>query len=95
MKNENQMQPAYPPQVLLDQFQRPVAPFPGFTKLEAAALAVLPYFLDLAERKNNGTDGILCHPLRDAFYVAEEFCKMADDKHKAAQGTNLTPIQDV
>ena len=95
MSTNNQTQPAFPPQVMLDQFQRPVAPFPGFTKLEAAALAVLPYFLDLAERKNNGTTGILCHPLRDAFYIAEEFCKMAEDKHKAAQEEKLTPIQEI
>ena len=95
MSNNNQSQPAFPPQVMLDQFQRPVAPFPGFTKLEAAAMAVLPYFLDLAERKNNGTDGIVCHPLRDAFYTAEQFCRMAEDKHKAAQEPKLTPIQEL
>lgn len=80
---------------MLDQFQRPVAPFPGFTKLEAAALAVLPYFLDLAERKNGPTNGIVCHPLRDAFYTAEEFCKMADAKIKEAQEPKLTPIQEI
>ena len=95
MGNNNSTQPAFPPQVMLDQFQRPVAPFPGLTKLEAAALAVLPYFLDLAERKNNGTTGILCHPLRDAFYTAAEFCKMADAKIKEAQEPKLTPIQEI
>lgn len=78
---------------MLDQFQRPVAPFPGFTKLEAAALAVLPYFLDLAERKNGSTAGIVCHPLRDAFYTAEEFCKMAKAKLKDAQELKFTSIQ--
>ncbi len=79
---------------MLDQFQRPVAPFPGFTKLEAAALAVLPYFLDLAERKNGPTNGIVCHPLRDAFYTAAEFCKMAENI-KEAQEVKIKPIQEV
>lgn len=94
MSNNNSTQPAYPPQVMLDQFQRPVAPFPGFTKLEAAALSVLPYFLDLAERKNGPTNGIVCHPLRDAFYTAQQFCMMGEGLIKEAQEPKITPIQE-
>jgi hypothetical protein len=90
----NAQQPAYPPQVMLDQFQRPVAPFPGFTKLEAAALALLPYFLDLAERRNSPADGILVHAIRDAFDVAGAFCQAAE--HATKQDAHkLTAIHDV
>jgi hypothetical protein len=90
----NAQQPAYPPQVMLDQFQRPVAPFPGFTKHEAAALALLPYFLDLAERRNSPTDGILVHAIRDSFDVAAAFCQAAE--HAAKQDApKLTAIHDV
>lgn len=78
----NQHAPAYPPQVLLDNFQRPVAPIPGFTKLEAAALALLPYFLDLAERRNDPTEGIQVHAIRDAIGVAESFLRATHQRYK-------------
>lgn len=32
--------PAFPPQVLLDQFQRPVAPIPGMSQLDYFALKI-------------------------------------------------------
>lgn len=32
--------PAFPPQILLDQFQRPVAPIPGMTTLDYFALKI-------------------------------------------------------
>lgn len=90
----NAQQPAYPPQVMLDQFQRPVAPFPGFSKLEAAALALLPYFLEQAERRNSPTDGIVVHAIRDAFFVAANFCRAAEQEAKK-DAPKLTAIHDV
>ena len=35
------LHPAFPPQILLDQFQRPVAPIPGMSMLEHFALEIL------------------------------------------------------
>ena len=32
--------PAFPPQILLDQFQRPVAPIPGMSQLDYFALQI-------------------------------------------------------
>ena len=32
--------PAFPPQILLDQFQRPVAPIPGMTQLDHFSLQI-------------------------------------------------------
>lgn len=91
---QNAQQPAYPPQVMLDQFQRPVAPFPGFTKLEAAALALLPYFLELARLVNSPTEGISVHAIRDAYYVARNFCEYAE-KQAQQDAPKHSAIHDV
>lgn len=38
--NSKALHPAYPPQILLDQFQRPVAPIPGMSLIEHFALEI-------------------------------------------------------
>ena len=38
--NPKTQAPAFPPQILLDQFQRPVAPIPGMTTLDYFALQI-------------------------------------------------------
>ena len=38
--NSKHSHPAFPPQILLDQFQRPVAPIPGMTMLDFFALHI-------------------------------------------------------
>lgn len=77
--------PAYPPQILLDQFNQPVAPAPGFSKLEAVALELLPYFLKLAEDKNLTARGNKLTPIECAFYIAEDFCAHYDKLRQEAQ----------
>lgn len=37
---QNSTKPVYPPQILLDQFQRPVAPVPGITLFEHFTLEI-------------------------------------------------------
>ena len=90
----NAQAPAYPPQVLLDNFQRPVAPFPGFTKQEAAALAILPYFLELAERKNTPAGGFVVNAIHDALDLAEHFCHAFDKRIRDARTPELTAIHE-
>ena len=74
--------PARPPQILLDQFQRPVALAPGFSKLEAVALAVLPTYLSAKLDGMNFTSstagGRTVGPIEAAFATAREFCAVLD-----------------
>ena len=74
--------PARPPQILLDQFQRPVALAPGFSKLKAAALAVLPTYLaarmDGVNLTSSGAGGRSVGPIEAAFATAREFCAVMD-----------------
>ena len=80
-KQPNSQRPARPPQILLDQFQRPVAVAPGFSKLEAVALALLPVYIkmrqDRVELVGNNGDNIT--PIEAAFQTAEIFCQYVDD----------------
>lgn len=41
-------QPAFPPQIMLDNFQRLVAPVPGIDRLEIFCLALYPTFIKMA-----------------------------------------------
>jgi len=74
--------PARPPQILLDQFQRPVALAPGFSKLEAVALAVLPTYLaarmDGVNLSSSAAGGRSIGPIEAAFATAREFCAYMD-----------------
>lgn len=71
-------QPAYPPQLLQDNFQRVVAPVPGLTKLEAVALAVLPFYLEISKQIQITRNGEKITPIIAAFQTAEEFCNYID-----------------
>lgn len=70
--------PAYPPQIVLDQFQRPVAPIPGLTKLEAVALQVLPFYLEVSKQIQITRNGEKITPIEAAFQTAVEFCDYID-----------------
>lgn len=48
--------PAFPPQILLDQFQRPVAPIPGATMLEVFSLQI---FCNIDKFKIEKNDDII------------------------------------
>lgn len=47
---ENYNSPAFPPQVAQDNLGRIIAPIPGMSKLEYAAIQLLPAYLNLSER---------------------------------------------
>lgn len=63
--------PAFPPQIIQDQFQRIVAPVPGQTMREAVAMAVLPAII------MTGGD-MLIEDIKLAFAYADEFCAKID-----------------
>lgn len=63
--------PAFPPQLIQDQFQRIVAPVPGQTMREAIAMAVLPAII------MTGGD-LLIEDIKLAFAYADEFCAKID-----------------
>lgn len=46
--NDYKNQPAFPPQVMLDNFQRIVAPVPGMDKLTTFCLVLYPVFIKMA-----------------------------------------------
>jgi hypothetical protein len=54
---EYTQQPAFPPQVAQDNLGRLIAPIPGMSKLEFAALILLPTYIQLARK----TDGLTIH----------------------------------
>lgn len=70
--------PAYPPQIVLDQFQRAVAPIPGLTKLEAVAMHVLPFYLEVSKQVQITKNGVKITPIAAAFETAAEFCDYID-----------------
>lgn len=78
--------PAFPPQLLNDNFGRLVAPVPGMTMREAVALAVLPAMI--------GSDGggIIAEDVAIAFNYADEFCARID-RDNEAPGETLQIIQ--
>lgn len=78
--------PAYPPQLLTDNYGRLVAPVPGMNMREAVALAVLPALI--------GSDGggIICEDVAIAFNYADEFCARID-RDNEAPGETLQIIQ--
>lgn len=71
-------QPAYPPQLLQDNFKRVVAPVPGLSKLEAVALQVLPFYLEISKQIVITKNGNKITPVEAAFQTAEEFCNFID-----------------
>lgn len=68
--------PAYPPQLLNDNYGRLVAPVPGMTIREAVALAVLPALI------GSEGGGIICEDVAIAFRYAEEFCEKIDRENQ-------------
>ena len=73
--------PAYPPQLLQDNFGRLIAPVPGMNLREAVALAVLPALI------NSDGGGIVCEDVAIAFCYADEFCARVDRDAEATGDT--------
>lgn len=78
--------PAYPPQLLQDNFGRLVAPVPGMTMREAVALAILPNIMHLG-----GMD-LIEDEISLAFRYADKFCERIDQD---AEKNGLETLQIV
>jgi len=91
-KQPNAKRPAYPPQILLDQFQRPVAVAPGFSKLEAVALALLQVYIKMASEKTVLVDheDNKVDPISAAFHTAAAFCERMDELENQPETLELT-----
>ena len=79
--------PAFPPQIVLDQFNRAIAPAPGFSKLEAVALHILPHYLEIAKANFLLKDGVKVSPIESAYATAELFCAHYDRLREAAEAS--------
>lgn len=64
--------PAFPPQVVQDNYNRIMAPIPGMSKLEFFAIMLLPKYIDLAMEKNLTHDGINVNAYQAAVIAAEK-----------------------
>ena len=74
-------QPAFPPQVAQDNLGRIIAPIPGMTKLEFAAVILLPKYIDLAEKHGGITiNGQKVTPYEAAIWAAKQIIEHANDK---------------
>lgn len=69
---ENQQHPAFPPQVAQDHLGRFIAPIPGMSKLEYAAIQLLPFYLDLDQNKQIRNKGKNVTPYEAAVHGATE-----------------------
>ena len=65
----NQVAPAFPPQVMQDNFGRMFAAMPGMSKLEFTSAIILPVILQL----NSKTSGMLINGKKVSVYEAAEF----------------------
>lgn len=45
----NKFSPAFPPQLMMDNFQQLVAPVPGMSKFEFAAILLFPIYVKMGE----------------------------------------------
>ena len=65
-------QPAFPPSVAQDNLGRIIAPIPGMSKLEFAAIILLPTYIQLREKKDGLTiNGQIVTPYQAAIYAAK------------------------
>jgi hypothetical protein len=72
---ENFNQPAFPPQVAQDNLGRLIAPIPGMTKLEYAAIQLLPFYLKLGLDEQIRHKGRPVYPYEAAVLGAIELFK--------------------
>lgn len=74
-------QPAFPPQVAQDNLGRIIAPIPGMSKLEFAAIILLPTYIQLKQK----TDGLVINgqkvtPFEAAIWAAKQIIEHLNDK---------------
>ena len=65
--NSKNLHPAFPPQILLDQFQRPVAPIPGMSMLDHFSLEILKIrYEDYKKMQKHDQKSIFIAAIEDA-----------------------------
>jgi hypothetical protein len=64
--------PAFPPQLMKDNFERIMAPVPGMSKLEFAAALLLPFYLQQAKRTKLIHNGVEISPVTAAIITAQD-----------------------
>jgi hypothetical protein len=66
--------PAFPPQILLDQFQRPVAPIPGMSQLDHFALQIFCSVVNSYDTTRK-TDDCINYSINTAKQLLDELYK--------------------
>lgn len=77
---ENYNQPAFPPQVAQDNLGRIIAPIPGMSKLEYAAIQLLPFFLKLGLDEQIRHNGKPVNAYQAAVFSASELLNVLNNK---------------
>jgi len=73
-------QPAFPPSVAQDNLGRIIAPIPGMSKLEFAAIILLPTYIQLKEKKDGLTiNGQLVTPFEAAIWAAKRIIQETNE----------------
>ena len=64
--------PAFPPQLMKDNFERILAPVPGMSKIEFASALILPFYLQRAARTKLMHNGAEVTPVQAAIITATD-----------------------
>ena len=86
---ENFNSPAFPPQVAQDNLGRIIAPIPGMSKLEYAAIQLLPFYLNLNEKVELRNAGKIINPYQAAVYGATELFNALNKQENEKQATAI------
>lgn len=85
-----QDQPAFPPQVAQDNLGRIIAPIPGMSKLEFAAIILLPTYIQLKERHGElRINGQVCTPIDAAILKAQQLIFQLNDKENETPSLHI------
>ena len=83
-------QPAFPPQVAQDNLGRIIAPIPGMSKLEFAAIILLPTYIQLKEKHGElRQNGAVVTPIDAAILKAQQLIFQLNDKQDDTQTIQL------
>lgn len=86
---ENHNSPAFPPQVAQDNLGRIIAPIPGMSKLEYAAIQLLPFYLDLNEKVQLRNGGKIINAFQAAVLGATELFNALNNQENEKQTTAI------
>lgn len=94
MTNEQNLKsPAFPPQVAQDSLGRVFAPIPAMTKLEFAAIILLPHYLNLGKTRALTSNGNKVTAVEAAIIKATELLNKLNDNENESQITTILEQQ--